>query len=93
MNIEVMVPEQFMGDIMGDLNSKRGRIMGMEPKGKSQVIRAQVPLSEMDRYAIDLKSITQGRGMFKMEFAHYEDVPQRLAEDIINAKKEEKQAN
>jgi len=93
MNIEVMGPEQFMGDIMGDLNSKRGRIMGMEPKGKFQVIKAQVPLSELGRYAIDLKSITQGRGTFKMEFSHYEDVPQKLAEEIIKARKEEKQAN
>lgn len=93
MNIEVTIPEQFMGDIMGDLNSKRGRIMGMEPNGKFQVIKAQVPLAEMYRYAIDLKSITQGRGMFRMEFSHYEDVPQRLAEDIINSKKEEKHAN
>ena len=93
MNIEVMAPEQFMGDIMGDLNSKRGRIMGMEPKGKFQIIKAQAPLSELGRYAIDLKSITQGRGSFKMEFAHYEDVPQKLAEEIIKARKEEKQAN
>ena len=87
-----MAPEQFMG-IMGDLNSKRGRIMGMEPKGKFQIIKAQAPLSELGRYAIDLKSITQGRGSFKMEFAHYEDVPQKLAEEIIKARKEEKQAN
>ncbi|MBC7324964.1 MAG: elongation factor G, partial [Moorella sp. (in: Bacteria)] len=58
MNVEIIVPEQFMGDIMGDLNSRRGRILGMEPQGKSQVIRAQVPLAEMYRYAIDLKSIT-----------------------------------
>jgi len=90
MNVEILVPEQFMGDIMGDLNSKRGRIMGMEPKGKFQVIKAQAPLAEMYRYAIDLKSITQARGSFKMELSHYEDVPQRIAEEIINAKKEEK---
>ena len=60
MNIEVMAPEQFMGDIMGDLNSKRGRIMGMEPKGKFQIIKAQAPLSELGRYAIDLKSLLKG---------------------------------
>ncbi|MGI6225725.1 MAG: elongation factor G [Peptococcales bacterium] len=89
MNVEILCPEQFMGDIMGDLNSKRGRIMGMEPKGKLQVIRAQAPLAEMFRYAIDLKSITQARGSFKMELSHYEDVPQRIAEDIINSKKKE----
>ncbi|MFZ5943537.1 MAG: elongation factor G [Bacillota bacterium] len=89
MNFEIVVPEQFMGDIMGDLNSKRGRIMGMEPKGKFQVIKAQAPLAEMFRYAIDLKSITQARGSFKMEFSHYEDVPQRIADEIINSRKKE----
>lgn len=89
MNVEILVPEQFMGDIMGDLNSKRGRIMGMEPQGKLQLIKAQAPLAEMFRYAIDLKSITQARGSFKMELSHYEDVPQRIAEDIINKKKSE----
>lgn len=89
MNVEIVVPEQFMGDIMGDLNSKRGRIMGMEPKGKFQVIKAQAPLAEMFRYAIDLKSITQARGSFKMELSHYEEVPQRIAEDIINSRKKE----
>jgi len=90
MNVEILVPEQFMGDIMGDLNSKRGRIMGMEPQGKMQLIKAQVPLAEMYRYAIDLKSITQARGSFKMQFSHYEEVPQKLAEEVIKARKEEK---
>ena len=66
-NVEVEIPEQFMGDIIGDLNSKRGRVLGMEPCGKNQVVRAQVPLKEMVRYSIDLKSITQGRGKFKMD--------------------------
>ena len=90
MNMEVTVPEQFMGDIMGDLNGKRGRIMGMEPQeGGIQVINAQVPLSEMQDYAIALKSITQGRGSFKMEFASYEEVPARLAEEIIEKRKAE----
>ena len=63
--------------------------MGMEPQGKLQLIKAQAPLAEMFRYAIDLKSITQARGSFKMELSHYEDVPQRIAEDIINKKKSE----
>jgi elongation factor G len=90
MNVEVTVPEQFMGDIIGDLNGKRGRILGMEPKeGGLQVIKAQVPLAEMYRYAIDLKSITQGRGSFKMEFSHYEEVPPRLAEEIIEKRRAE----
>jgi elongation factor G len=83
MNVEVRVPEEFMGDIIGDLNSKRGRILGMEADGKYQVIRAQVPLAEMYRYAIDLKAITQGRGSFKMEFAQYEEVPANIAEKVI----------
>ncbi|MGI6712759.1 MAG: elongation factor G [Bacillota bacterium] len=91
MNVEVHVPDQFMGDIMGDLNSKRGRILGMEKIGNMQVIKANVPLSEMYRYAIDLKSITQGRGTFTMDFARYEEVPASLSEKIIAAAKAEKE--
>ncbi|BCV21227.1 elongation factor G [Moorella sp. Hama-1] len=92
MNVEITVPEQFMGDIMGDLNSRRGRILGMEPQGKNQVIRAQVPLAEMYRYAIDLKSITQARGHFKMDFAQYEEVPASIAEKIIQQARAKKEA-
>jgi elongation factor G len=91
MNVEIHVPEQFMGDIMSDINSKRGRILGMEAHGKEQVIKAQVPLAEMYRYAIDLKSITQGRGSFSMEFDHYEDVPQQIAKEIIEKAAQEKE--
>ncbi len=91
MNVEIIIPEQFMGDIMGDLNGRRGRIQGMESRGKNQVIRAQVPLAEMYRYAIDLKSITQGRGHFKMDFAQYEEVPASIAEKIIQEAKREKE--
>jgi len=89
-NVEVTVPESYMGDIIGDFNSKRGRILGMEPIGNGLgVVRAQVPLSEMFNYAVELRSLTQGRGMFDMEFDHYEEVPQRIAETIIaNAKKD-----
>lgn len=83
-SVEVIIPESFMGDIIGDFNAKRGRILGMEPIGKGKgVVRAQAPLSELFRYAIDLKSLTQGRGTFTMEFAQYEEVPQRIAEGII----------
>jgi elongation factor G len=81
--VEVHVPEQYMGDIISDLNGKRGRILGMEPHGKWQIVKAQAPLSEMYRYAIDLKSITQGRGYFTMNFDHYEDVPGAVAQGII----------
>jgi len=91
MNVEVHVPDQFMGDIMGDLNSKRGRILGMEKSGNMQVIKANAPLAEMFRYAIDLKSITQGRGSFTMEFARYEEVPASLADKIIAAAKAAKE--
>lgn len=94
MEVEVHVPDQYMGDIISDLNGKRGRILGMEPEGKWQVVKALVPLSEMYRYAIDLKSITQGRGNFRMQFAQYEDVPQQTAKEIIEnaakGKEEEK---
>ncbi|MHB1127988.1 MAG: elongation factor G [Bacillota bacterium] len=83
--VEVTVPDHYMGDIIGDLNSKRGKILGMEPQGKSQLIRAQVPLAEMYRYAIDLKSITQGRGQFRMEFSQYEEVPSIIADKMIAA--------
>ncbi len=87
--LEVICPEDSMGDIMGDINSKRGRILGMERKGKYQVIRAQVPLAEVQRYAADLDSLTQGRGSFTMSFSHYEEVPSNLAEKIIAESKVE----
>lgn len=88
--VEVTVPEQFMGDIMGDLTSKRGRILGMEPKGRYQIIKAQVPAAEMQRYAIDLKSMTQGRGSYKLDIVGYEEVPPNLAEKVIAARKAER---
>lgn len=91
-NIEVTVPEASMGDIIGDFNSRRGRILGMEPIGNGLgVVRAQAPLAEVFRYSIDLRSLTQGRGSFDMNFDHYEDVPQRIAESIIAAHKKEKE--
>ncbi len=91
-SVEVTVPESYMGDIIGDLNGKRGRILGMEPIGSGLgIVRAMAPMSEMFRYAIDLRSITQGRGSFTMAFDHYAEVPQRQAEAIIEAYKKEKQ--
>lgn len=92
MDVEVTVPEDFMGDIMGDLNSRRGKIQGMEPSNGMQMIRAQVPMAEMFRYAIDLRSMTQGRGFFLMKFARYEEVPFQIAEKIIEAAREEKES-
>lgn len=89
MNVEVTVPEAYMGDIIGDLNKKRGRILGMDPKDGYQVVKAHVPQAEMFRYAIDLRSITQGRGSFTMTFDHYEEVPAHIAEQVIaEARKE-----
>jgi elongation factor G len=89
-NLEVVVPDQFMGDCIGDINGKRGRIQGMEPQSRGvQKIMAQVPLAEMLRYAVDLRSITQGRGAFSMNFSHYEEVPAQLAEHIVAASKKE----
>ncbi|MEW6523314.1 MAG: elongation factor G [Bacillota bacterium] len=89
--VEIMVPDQFMGDVMGDLNKKRGRILGMEPHGNTQVIRALVPQAEMMRYAIDLRSITQGRGLYTMEFSSYEEVPAHVAEAVIQQAKKAKE--
>ena len=93
MNVEVTVPENYMGDIMGDLNSRRGRIQGMIPGEGMQTIKAQAPLAEMYNYAIDLRSMTQGRGSFTLAFSHYEEVPFQEAEKIIAAAKAEKEGS
>jgi elongation factor G len=90
MNISVTVPEDFTGDIIGDLNTKRARVQGMNPGGGVNIIEAQVPLAEILRYAIDLKSITQGRGSYKTEFSHYEEVPAHVAQKIISERQAEK---
>ncbi len=86
MKVEVTVPEEYMGDVMGDLNSRRGRIEGMEAQSGAQVIRAMVPLSEMFGYSTTLRSRTQGRGVYSMEFAAYEPVPKGIQEQVIGAK-------
>lgn len=86
MKLEVRIPDAYMGDIMGDLNKKRGRISGMEPTGDGyQVVKATAPLAELSRYAIDVRSITQGRGEFSVEFDHYEEMPAIVAKPIIDA--------
>jgi elongation factor G len=89
MKVEVVVPEEYMGDIMGDITSRRGRVEGMEARGNAQVVRAMVPLSEMFGYATSLRSNTQGRGTFTMHFDHYEEVPKNIAEEIIKKNKGE----
>ena len=83
MNVEISIPEEFLGAISGDIKSRRGRIMGMEVKGKQQIVKAQVPLSEMFKYANDLRSMTGGRGMYIMHFSHYEEVPHKVSSSII----------
>ncbi len=87
MKVEVVSPDQYMGDVLGDLSSRRGRIGGMNQRGEAQVIDAQVPLSEMFGYSTKLRSMTQGRAVYSMEFSHYEEVPKSKAEEIINKTK------
>lgn len=86
MKVEIVVPEEYMGDVMGDVNSRRGRIEGMDPQAGAQIIRAMVPLSEMFGYATGLRSKTQGRGNYSMEFAAYEPVPKSIMEEIAASK-------
>ncbi len=87
MNVEVTVPDEVMGDVTGDLNRRRGRLAGMDSAGGNQVIKATVPMSEMLRYAPDLDSITSGRGVFTMEFSHYEETPPHITEKVVAASK------
>jgi elongation factor G len=81
--VEVNVPEDYMGDVIGDLSSRRGRIEGMDERSGTRIVRAKVPLAEMFGYSTTLRSRTQGRGTFSMELSHYEEVPKNVAEEII----------
>jgi len=83
MKVEVTIPEEYLGDVIGDLNSRRGHIEGMEMRGNLQVVHGLVPLAEMFGYATDLRSKTQGRGTYTMQFIHYAEVPKNIAEEII----------
>jgi elongation factor G len=89
MKVEVIIPEEYLGDVMGDITSRRGRVEGMDARGNAQVVRAMVPLAEMFGYATSLRSSTQGRGVFSMVFDHYEEVPKSISEDIIKKNKGE----
>ncbi len=89
MKVKITTPDEFMGDIMGDLNGRRGRVLGMDSAGKYQVINAEVPMSEILTYAPDLRSMTGGRGIFSMEFTRYDEVPAQLAEKVVEAIKEQ----
>ena len=90
MSLEVTIPEQYMGDVIADINKKRGRVMGMEPDGDKQKVIAEVPMSEIRKYATELRSITQGRGMFKKEFVRYEEVPEFEVSKVIDSINEAK---
>ena len=85
-SVEVVTPEEYMGDVIGDLNRRRGRVEGMEPRGNAQVVKAHVPLSEMFGYATDVRSMTQGRATYTMQFDRYEEVPTNIAERVIEAR-------
>lgn len=91
MRVTITTPDEFMGDIMGDLNGRRGRVLGMDTAGKYQVINAEVPMAEFLTYAPDLRSMTGGRGIYSMEFSRYDEVPSHLAEKVIEAVKKEKE--
>jgi elongation factor G len=92
MDVTIIVPEQFMGDILGDLNTRRARVMGMEQDRGKSVVTAQAPLAEMQRYATSLRAMTQGRGLFTMKFSHYEEVPSHVAQSVIEAARKAKEA-
>jgi elongation factor G len=77
------MPEEFLGDVMGDINARRGHILGVDPRAGSQVVRAQVPLAEMFGYATELRSMTKGRATYSMEFSHYSPVPSTIGEEVI----------
>lgn len=87
MRVEVVIPEEYLGDIMGDITSRRGRVEGMDARGNAQVVRSMVPLAQMFGYATSLRSNTQGRGVFSMHFDHYEEVPKSISEEIIKKNK------
>jgi elongation factor G len=90
--VEVMVPEEHMGDVMGDLSSRRGKILGMDSDNAHQIIRSLVPLKELYRYSTTLRSMTQGRGIHKQKFSHYEEVPHEVAQKIIEEYEKSRQA-
>lgn len=90
-NVQITVPEDFTGDVMGDMSSRRGKIAGMDPDGRNQIIKAAVPQAELYQYAVDLRSMTQGQGVYSLEFSHYEEVPHDAAQKVIEEAKREKE--
>jgi elongation factor G len=91
-NMQITVPEANTGDVISDLNGKRARVLGMTPDGAMTTIDAQAPLAEVQRYSADMRSLTQGRGFFTMEFAHYEEVPSHMAQKVIDEAQKEREA-
>jgi elongation factor G len=87
MEVEVVAPSEYLGDVIGDLSSRRGKIGGMAQRGEAQVVTAQVPLAEMFGYSTVLRSLSQGRAVYSMQFNHYEEVPKSVAEAIISKQK------
>ena len=92
MALDVSCPDECMGDVIGDLNSRRGKVLGMDRKGQSQVIKALVPMSEILKYAPDLRSMTSGRGSFEAHFSHYEEAPPPITEKIVKEAREAREA-
>ncbi len=92
-NVEVTVPDDFTGDVMGDISSRRGKIAGMDPDGKNQIVRATVPQAELYQYAVDLRSMTQGQGVYTLSFSHYEEVPYEVAQKVIEDARRDKEAD
>ena len=92
MDMRITVPEANTGDVISDLNGKRAKVLGMTPEGAMTTIDAQAPLAEVQRYSADLRSMTQGRGYFTMEFAHYEEVPAHMAQKVIEEAQKEREA-
>ena len=92
MMVRITVPEASMGDVLGDLNTRRARVQGMDTDKGRSVVTAHVPMAEMQRYTTELRSITGGRGVFSMEFAHYEQLPANLAQEVVEARKREQAA-
>jgi len=89
--LEIVVPSDYMGDVMGDINSRRGKVLGMDSRGRNQVVRAEVPMSEALTYAIELRSMTSGQGYFTQEFSHYEEVPAHIADKVVKERDAERQ--
>ena len=90
-NLEVTVPDDFMGSVIGDLNSRRGKVLGMDPQDEIQIVKAQVPIAEILTYAPDLRSMTEGRAYFTLTFSHYEEVPAHLADKVIEEARQKKE--